>query len=354
MANAGYDQFCLRGTVPRKQKSLALLCERFCLMHAGERAGTLVSLDTCAVSLGSERRRLYDLLGVLVSVGVVTRGRKNAFQWCGTANMGFFLAGVQAQGAPCTVPATDAAPAPDSQDEEGRKNSGLLALSNNFLRLYMTAGTPLSLEDAGARIGGLESVGVESSKAKVRRLYDIANVLISLGLMEKTSVPDARGRTAYRWVGALAPGNGQQRAPAANATGAAATASEQAAAGTDRKRMALTAGAIAMAPVTVLPKRPRRAARPTAFVDGDAAFDADTGGELPASAPGARAAAPSPVRHRQSAHARPPAVAVVSAPPIGSAVAWQYANGANDAVLSRFALMARAVVSTPAAQGALH
>ena len=158
---ASYAEFCLRGAVPRTPKSLALLCERFCQLHADDSEGAVVSLDTTAVALGSERRRLYDLLGVLVSVGVVTRSRKNAFQWVGTANMGAFLARVQAQGAPgpwlgaaanagpSSLPATNAQqPATDAQqesppeDDAAPKNSSLLSLSNNFLRLYMTAGAP--------------------------------------------------------------------------------------------------------------------------------------------------------------------------------------------------------------------
>ena len=38
--------------------------------------------------------------------------------------------------------------------------------------------------------------------AKVRRLYDIANVLRSLKLIEKVHVTEDRGRkTAYKWTG---------------------------------------------------------------------------------------------------------------------------------------------------------
>jgi transcription factor E2F7/8 len=40
------------------------------------------------------------------------------------------------------------------------------------------------------------------SSAKVRRLYDIANVLTSLGLIKKVHVREERGRKpAFKWIG---------------------------------------------------------------------------------------------------------------------------------------------------------
>lgn len=40
------------------------------------------------------------------------------------------------------------------------------------------------------------------SSAKVRRLYDIANVLTSLGLIKKVHVTEERGRKpAFKWIG---------------------------------------------------------------------------------------------------------------------------------------------------------
>lgn len=43
---------------------------------------------------------------------------------------------------------------------------------------------------------------VSVSAAKVRRLYDIANVLTSLDLIEKVHVREERGRKpAFKWLG---------------------------------------------------------------------------------------------------------------------------------------------------------
>lgn len=41
---------------------------------------------------------------------------------------------------------------------------------------------------------------VNKLKTKVRRLYDIANILSSLQLLEKTQLPDSR-KPAFRWLG---------------------------------------------------------------------------------------------------------------------------------------------------------
>ena len=75
-------------------------------------------------------------------------------------------------------------------------------LSQRFVRLFLhSAGGVVSLEGAARRLmhegrpsdeGGL--------KTKIRRLYDIANILCSLGLIEKTTVPDGSRKPAFRWV----------------------------------------------------------------------------------------------------------------------------------------------------------
>ncbi len=44
------------------------------------------------------------------------------------------------------------------------------------------------------------SADANKLKTKVRRLYDIANILSSLHLLEKTQLPDSR-KPAFRWLG---------------------------------------------------------------------------------------------------------------------------------------------------------
>ena len=219
----------------------------------------------------------------------------------------------------------------------------------------LSLGTPLSLEDAGARIGGLEAgggEGAESSKAKVRRLYDIANVLISLGLMEKTSTPDARGRTAYRWVGASVGVARVFPSAAAAEPDAAGAAAAPGRATTAERKLAAAAAQARAAPVTTgqgVPKRPRRTARPTDKAAGD---EARAAAAVPAPLPPVPSARAAPAAARQQAGRQqvPPPGAAAAADAGG--VAWQYSNRTNDAVLSRFLAVAHAVVA-PADTAAL-
>jgi len=60
-------------------------------------------------------------------------------------------------------------------------------------------------------------------KTKVRRLYDIANVLSSLRLLDKTQLPDSR-KPAFRWRGCPQPG--ELSAALAAGAGAARTPSD--------------------------------------------------------------------------------------------------------------------------------
>ena len=57
----------------------------------------------------------------------------------------------------------------------------------------------ITLEEA-ARNFSSEKIDESKIKTKVRRLYDIANVLCSLGLIEKCHLDSTR-KPAFKWVG---------------------------------------------------------------------------------------------------------------------------------------------------------
>lgn len=66
----------------RKEKSLGQLSRRF-LEIFGCMTDQEVSLDSVTQRLGVERRRIYDIINILESLGVVFRRGKNHYFWIG-------------------------------------------------------------------------------------------------------------------------------------------------------------------------------------------------------------------------------------------------------------------------------
>ncbi|CAL5439255.1 unnamed protein product [Camellia sinensis] len=62
----------------RKQKSLGLLCTNFLSLYNQDNVET-IGLDDAATRLGVERRRIYDIVNGLESVGVLARKAKNRY-----------------------------------------------------------------------------------------------------------------------------------------------------------------------------------------------------------------------------------------------------------------------------------
>ncbi|XP_023237653.1 transcription factor E2F8-like [Centruroides sculpturatus] len=92
---------------------------------------------------------------------------------------------------------------------DGRKEKSLGLMSLKFLMLFLTTAPKVLNLDLAAKvlIGNSNSEilnGDESIKfkTKVRRLYDIANILSSLGLIQKVYVTELRGRKpAFQYIG---------------------------------------------------------------------------------------------------------------------------------------------------------
>ena len=237
----------------RKSKSLGLLSERF-EQYAISSGSSEISLDSAAIALGVERRRVYDVVAVLESVGMVQRRRMNLYSWCGRGGMHAAFASLL-ESAPCEVDAPAAEPslgqaveaslggqaaeaeaeaeaaADGGMEEEAgvatvsRKDKSLLVLSQRFLQLFLVSGSrPISLEEAADKL-----LKGEVSKTKVRRLYDCANVAHSLGLIEKLHV-DSR-KPAFRWLGVPATEGGEARSAPPQAPPLAARAPDAVAPG---------------------------------------------------------------------------------------------------------------------------
>ncbi|XP_074126936.1 transcription factor E2F7 [Sminthopsis crassicaudata] len=225
----------------RKQKSLGLLCQKFLARYPSyplSTEKTTISLDEVAASLGVERRRIYDIVNVLESLHMVSRVAKNQYGWHGRHGLQKTLKNLQRLGEEQKYEEQMAYfhqkeldlmeykfgehkregfleqdqqlldfSEPDciSASANSRKDKSLRIMSQKFVMLFLVSKTKIVTLDVAAKILIEESQDVADHskfKTKVRRLYDIANVLTSLVLIKKVHVTEERGRKpAFKWIG---------------------------------------------------------------------------------------------------------------------------------------------------------
>jgi hypothetical protein len=208
-------------------------------------SGYDIVVDNAARDLGVERRRIYDVVNILESIRLVSKEKKNTYKWMGTRNLDQIFGHLQAE-AILEYP-NDAKEFLGAKEEnaEGMKeskvpttapkchsNKSLAKLSQEFLQVYLIGFKTLSLPEASDKIQGatsmeeLISIGggptlrlnadgypihedekerkaaaARGLKTKIRRLYDIANVFMSVGLLRKvdTLATSATRRPSFSW-----------------------------------------------------------------------------------------------------------------------------------------------------------
>lgn len=234
----------------RKDKSLGLLCKRFLALYPEYPSSAdivVIGLDEVSKELGVERRRIYDIVNVLESFQLLIKIGKNKYRWFGKGLLPKTLHKLQIMAkkenlaeqiqamkdiefmqsleGSCndrinsnstreniSVPYECIRPIKSYDDFHhsiatgGRKEKSLGVMSQKFLMLFLVSAPKILNLDLAAKvlIGNASCDKKESIKfkTKIRRLYDIANILSSLGLIQKIYVTELKERKpAFKYVG---------------------------------------------------------------------------------------------------------------------------------------------------------
>eukprot|EP00794_Sanderia_malayensis_P012749 gene12749-14055_t len=228
----------------RKFKSLGLLCQKFLQKYPDDEEGKIINLHDIANDLQVERRRIYDIVNVLESLEYVVKKGKNTYIWHGSKRLVPTLRKLKALAHKLYVVEAECAGNIDADSDDAtekvpgikvpkvwlrngiqipeqnandlkyvnrfkkeeeskqRKNKSLGIFCQKLLMLFMVSkDQTVALERAAKEVIEIAEDPLGKNKTKVRRLYDIANILTSMHLIQKTVVFSGSRKTAFKWIG---------------------------------------------------------------------------------------------------------------------------------------------------------
>ncbi|CAJ0957880.1 unnamed protein product, partial [Mesorhabditis belari] len=229
--------------VSRKEKSLGLLCQRFLLAMKAETEmsqSKTVHLESVARKMNVEKRRIYDIVNVMEALEAMSKTNKSFYNWHGLQDLPKLMADLQKEAteehlperilrvehAMCSftelgsgardtvgsflsvaditpiIPPITPNQKSDAENQMGQEKkfksvlrdrntrNSLAQLCRRFLMVLLCnpkTARKVSLDVASTvLIKDPETEGFEPpSRSRCRRLYDIANVLVAMGLIKK-------------------------------------------------------------------------------------------------------------------------------------------------------------------------
>ncbi|KAL3809163.1 hypothetical protein ACHAXA_004662 [Cyclostephanos tholiformis] len=258
-------------TKSRKEKSLGVLCANFMDLFKDmppnrDNNGTVVEICQVADRLGVARRRIYDVINILESIDIVCRVKKNTYRWHGKDGLAEVFARMQreallerAVAAGAREAAVDDAAPPVEQPSESpsasSKTKGMAQTCQKLIQIFLVTGrVDIGLAEAAEEVLGPlspaeEADAAKAMKTKVRRMYDIANVLTSIGILSKENVGSTslQNKPSFKWVYHVLPselGNHIPPPPPVSTTGEDASSSSSSMMMIETAAAAAAAGAV--------------------------------------------------------------------------------------------------------------
>ncbi|GIX87303.1 transcription factor E2F7 [Caerostris extrusa] len=183
-------------SVSRKEKSLQIICKKFLDMfppYPDKESKIIVSLDDVCSKLDVERRRLYDIVNVFESVDMLKKEAKNKYKWFGQTYLKSALYKIKLAAEHENVLA--------KLKFVFKKEKSLAIMSQRFLMLFLVSSSKvISLGVAAKVLNGFQKTERSAQiKTQIRRLYDIANVLSSIGIIQKDVTVGKK--PAFKYIG---------------------------------------------------------------------------------------------------------------------------------------------------------
>eukprot|EP01132_Coremiostelium_polycephalum_P002488 gene2488-3080_t len=171
----------------RKEKSLGTLCDLFLSEYSNKPQHQLVLVDI-AHHFKVDKRRIYEIINVMECISIVTKMGKNAYYWSGISKVHQYVHSIFHSNQNLF------SSGPEFVCEKCKLKSESNLLTNKDVTKKQGEHAMVTIEDIS------KFIKAEKNCAKSKRLYDIANIFVSIKLIDRAEQPSSR-KVFYSWRG---------------------------------------------------------------------------------------------------------------------------------------------------------